>query len=274
ALKQVWASRGWQARCLTPISFLFFCLVRLRSTLYKLGLLKTNTFSVPVIVVGNISVGGTGKTPMVISVIKKLKAAGYHPGIVSRGYGAMPAKEPRAVSYETPAQLAGDEPLLLARDTQVPVCICADRSAAVQYLIDTNSVDVVVSDDGMQHYAMHRDIEIAVIDGQRQLGNGWLMPAGPLREPPKRLHSTNLIVLQQTADTKAAARHFHLEIAAVRKLSNGSEVKLNDWRDKEIHAMAGLGNPQRFFNSVRAYAKTVHEHAMPDHHQYVSTDLD
>jgi len=194
-LNEIWASRGWRAICLTPVALLFLCLTKLRSSLYKLGLLKTNTFSVPVIVVGNISVGGTGKTPMVTSLVEKLVTAGLRPGIVSRGYAAEPAKQPRAVTADSPSLMAGDEPLLLARATKVPVCICTDRSEAVQFLIDHKDVNVVVSDDGMQHYAMHRDVEVAVVDGHRQLGNGWLVPAGPLREPPTRLHSTDIIAV-------------------------------------------------------------------------------
>ncbi len=286
-MKPIWASRGWRARILTPIAFIFSCVVKLRTTLYNLGLLKTNKFDVPVIVVGNISVGGTGKTPIVTAVVNKLKAAGFKPGIVSRGYGAQTANLPRDVFADTPAHLAGDEPLLLAQSTGVPVCICTDRSLAVTHLLENNKLDVVISDDGMQHYAMHRDVELAVVDGQRLLGNGWLVPAGPLREPPKRLSQVDLIAIQQAADAtdeqrravieklklKTKAAHFHLAITGVKSLADEQTFALSTWHNKPVHAVAGLGNPQRFFSSLQVQGLHVQTHAMPDHHRYTADDL-
>lgn len=290
-MNPIWAGKGWQARALWPLSIIFWCVVWLRKKLYKAGMLSVNAFSVPVIVVGNISVGGTGKTPIVSAVVKRLIASGRKPGIVSRGYGATAAKLPRAVDPSTPVELAGDEPLLLAIDTGVPICICIDRSAAVEWLINHTEVDVVVSDDGLQHYAMHRDCEIAVVDGLRMLGNGWLLPAGPLREPPSRLRQTDIIAIQQSNGASDACRqtcvqqlgltsgnaantgHFYLEISTLENVHNQQRIELATLFGQKVHAVAGLGNPQRFFTSLRAAGLELVEHVMPDHHRYVADDL-
>lgn len=290
-MNAIWDKRGWQSVLLLPISLLYRFLTFVRVSLYKARLLKVNTFNVPIIVVGNISVGGTGKTPMVIALVKHLQQAGYKPGVVSRGYGARPAKEPRHVDAQTPSHLAGDEPALIAQETSAAVCICANRSLAVSALLEEHRVNVVISDDGMQHYAMHRDIEIAVVDGQRLLGNGWLLPSGPLREPPNRLLSTNLIAMQHGQEISDIARrsrllalklphidapaagHFHLAITGVRGLEDQQHVELSRFKGTTVHAVAGVGNPGRFFNTLKDAGLDVIEHPMPDHHRYTTTDL-
>jgi len=246
---------------------------------------------VPVIVVGNISVGGTGKTPIVRTVVERLQSAGFKPGIVSRGYGAEKASLPRMVELSTPVALAGDEPALLARDSGAPVCICKNRSAAVQALIDEQHVNVVVSDDGLQHYAMSRDVEIAVVDGQRGFGNRFVLPAGPLREPVSRLRQVNAIAVQCSAssvnqgsakdlselleDAKAPSEsgHFHLHIKHLKSLHDNQSSELSTLQGQQVHAVAGLGNPQRFFDSLRYHGLRVVEHALPDHHRFTEADL-
>lgn len=290
-MKTVWASRGIRARLLTPIAALFRGVVFARSTLYKVGILKAKALPVPVIVVGNISVGGTGKTPIVGALIKKLQSAGYRPGIVSRGYGAIPAVEPRLITANTTIEWAGDEPAMLLRQTGVPVCICTKRVAAVEFLTKETGVNIVVSDDGLQHYAMARDIEIAVIDGQRKLGNGWLLPAGPLREPPSRLNTVDAIAIQQTSNQAQAERrktvdelalnqahqvgigHFHLQIITLINLRSNKPIELATFAGQKVHAVAGVGYPQRFFNSLREAGLDVIEHAMPDHHKFTPIDV-
>jgi len=265
---------------------LFGCVVLLRFRLYKAGILKVHEFAVPVIVVGNISVGGTGKTPVVSAVVKRCQLAGKKPGIVSRGYGAASAKLPRMVESNTPVELGGDEPLLLARETGVPVCICANRSAAINWLIANNDIDVVISDDGMQHYAMSRDIELAVVDGHRMMGNGWLLPAGPLREPPRRLEQVDIIAVQQVKSEMSvstilipptirstASGNFYLEIRTLQNLADQTTVALETLRGQHVHAVAGVGNPGRFFASLRAAGIEVIEHAMPDHHRYTAKNI-
>jgi len=276
---------------LTPLSFIFRALVFLRSRLYTLGVLRSSSSGVPVIVIGNISVGGTGKTPMVSAIVRKLQQAGFQPGIVSRGYGAEPAAEPRPITASTPIAQSGDEPALLARETGVPVCVCGNRAAAVQYLVTQYDVNIVVSDDGLQHYAMQRDVELAVVDGQRLLGNGWLLPAGPLREPPNRLRSVDVIAVQQTpedhipgretvlealqlnAENGFALGYFHLDVVSLIRLSDDKSVALSTFSGSCVHALAGVGNPERFFKSLARVDITTIEHAMPDHHNYQPSDL-
>jgi len=290
-VNELWSQRGWLARVLTPIAFLYRVVVFVRVSLYKSGVLKSASSGIPVVVVGNISVGGTGKTPMVSTLVRKLQTAGFNPGIVSRGYGAVPAREPRLITADTQIEWAGDEPSLLSRETGVPVCICIARPAAVDFLVNEAQVDVVVSDDGLQHYAMQRDIEVAVVDGQRLLGNGWLLPAGPLREPSSRLNGVDIIAVQQppgvtpenriktigslnlATDNPAASGSFHLDIVTLKNLHNNEQVALTEFAHKQVHAIAGVGNPQRFFDSLQNAGLIVMEHVMPDHHKYVVEDV-
>lgn len=270
---------------------MFYLLSRIRRAFFKLGILKSHRFDVPLIVVGNISVGGTGKTPIVTALVSRLQAAGLKPGIVSRGYGAQKALEPRFIDQTTPVALAGDEPALLARETGVPIYICVNRSKAVQALIDNTDVNVVLSDDGLQHYAMGRDKEIAVIDGARGLGNGLVLPAGPLRETASRLHSVDLIAVQHSAEitnfatqkylrtllgakaSSLTAGGFSLLITQINRLQDDQAVEISTFQTQRVHAMAGLGNPQRFFDSLQRHGLDIIEHTMPDHHHYTETDL-
>ena len=285
-MSKYWQNTGMLARLLLPVSVLFGCVVQLRTQLYKSGLLKVHKFTVPVIVVGNISVGGTGKTPIVSALVKRCQLSGKKPGIVSRGYGAIPAKKPRMVDSNTAVELGGDEPLLLARETGVPICICNDRSAAVKWLIANDEIDVVISDDGMQHYAMNRDVELAVVDGQRLLGNGWLLPAGPLREPAKRLSHVDIVAVQQANNDTSISKptkpslvnwpvtgYFYLEIKTLQSLSDQHTIALDKLCGKQVHAVAGVGNPDRYFASLRTAGLNVLEHAMPDHHRYTVDDI-
>ena len=179
---------------LTPLSLLFWLVTNLRRSLYRFRILKMHKAPGPVIVVGNLSVGGTGKTPLTLALVEYLKAQGYHPGIVSRGYGAN-TSFPHTVSAGDSAQTVGDEPLMIKRKAQCPVVISPDRPAAIKALCNSDaSVDVIVSDDGLQHYAMQRDIELILIDAERGVGNGWLLPCGPLREGPWRLKGAEWVI--------------------------------------------------------------------------------
>jgi len=274
------------------VALLFGGLVLVRAKLFEIGLLKSTASNLPVIVIGNISVGGTGKTPVVSAVVSKLKSAGYRPGIVSRGYGATPARQPRLITANTSIELAGDEPSLLLSETGVPVCICINRAAAVNYLANETSVNIIVSDDGLQHYAMARDIEVVVVDGQRLFGNRWMLPAGPLREPPGRLNSVDLIAVQQTPNTTQAEKHhaydnlrlsqcnavakgsFHLDIVALIELDSHQHRSLSDFKGRRVHAIVGVGNPNRFYFSLRNAGLDVIEHTLSDHHKYVPADIE
>jgi tetraacyldisaccharide 4'-kinase len=233
---------------------------------------------VPVIVVGNISVGGTGKTPLVISLLEKLRESGYRPGVVSRGYGAKPRSFPFLVTPESGGVEAGDEALLISQRTACPVVIDADRVGAARELLKRD-VDVIVSDDGLQHYRLARDVEIIVVDGQRGLGNGRCLPEGPLREPPSRLAEADLVVVNGSGDVLpgVGALEMQLKPAEWVRLSDGKTLDLEAWRAEHpgpVRAFAGTGNPKRFFDTLRQLGITsVEERSFPDHWAYSAADL-
>lgn len=238
--------------------------------------------------VGNISVGGTGKTPLCGFLIHFFKAAGWRPAIVSRGYGGERHLSPRMVGMaDTPDQV-GDEPLMLFQQTGVPVCVCVERALAVEHIATHCDADIVFADDGLQHYALPRVAEIVVLDGQRGLGNGWMLPAGPMRERATRLASTDVIAVQSAEGlheslTEIArafgvqdieTNRFHLDLTDVVALSDGRTQPLSDFAGTQVVAMAGIGHPQRFFDALRLHGLQVRGFAKPDHHQFTLDDLD
>lgn len=262
-------SRLW-AYLLLPLSFLFGCLTALRRLMFNTGLLRQRHFDVPVLVVGNITVGGTGKTPLVVALVERLQARGFRPGVVSRGYGGDAPRYPLKVTADTPATEAGDEPALIARRTSCPVMVDPDRSRAIRALLEEAGVDIVVSDDGLQHYRMGRAAEIAVIDGQRRLGNGFLLPSGPLRESAGRLRSVNLVVVNGGREDEAAMT---LVQGDAINLVDGRRMSLGEFRAGPVHAVAGIGNPQRFFSQLGSAGLQLEVHPFPDHHVFTATDL-
>lgn len=272
-LEQQWYEGGPLPWLLLPVSFLFGLLTSLRRLCYRIGLCSSCKLPVPVIVVGNISVGGTGKTPMVEYVARLLADQGYHPGIISRGYGGKAEQWPQAVTADSDAALVGDEPVLIASRTGMPVVVGPQRVLAAQTLLQQHpKADVIISDDGMQHYALQRDIEIAIIDGERRLGNGWLLPAGPLRESALRLKQVDLVVVNGEA-SGAGEYAMHLELAEAHLL-NGNETKsLATWQGQTVHAVAGIGHPPRFFRALQQFGITVIPHPFPDHYAYSPQDL-
>lgn len=265
---------------LLPWSLVFMAIVMMRKLIYRSGLKPEKKFDVPVIVVGNIVVGGTGKTPLVLSLVKLLKDAGYRPGIVSRGYGAAKINEPIMVQpHNDPAEV-GDEPILLAQRTGAPMVICIDRPAAVKYLIDNSNCNIILSDDGMQHFSMARAMEILVVDGERQFGNGLCLPAGPLREPVTALARVDWIVCNGKLLSRKS-RHakkmvlMELKPEMIRNIVNESNrISVESLSGKTIHAVAGIGNPKRFFDQLRAMGLTIVEHAFSDHYRYKRADID
>jgi tetraacyldisaccharide 4'-kinase len=260
------------ARLLLPLSFLFRGCVWLRRWLYTLGILKKHKVSIPVIVVGNITVGGTGKTPFVIELANWLQAQGYHPGIVSRGVGGKQQRKPRQVQLNDSPEQVGDEAILLVKNTNCPVVIGIDRVAAVQSLQLFTTCDVIISDDGLQHYRLHRNIEIAVVDGVRQLGNTHLLPAGPLREPFTRLHTVDWVVVNDPHMQNQCA--FTLEpVELVSVLNPHKTMSMQMGAQEKIHAVAGIGHPQRFFNTLKQAGFSIIPHAFPDHHLYQKNEL-
>ena len=257
-----------------PLGCLFVALLSFRRFLYRIGILGSWRGPVPVIVVGNITVGGTGKTPLVIWLVKQLRASGYAPGIISRGYKGV-AKVSKEVLDSDLASVVGDEPLLMVRSTSCPVWIGKDRPAAARGLIKAHpECDVIISDDGLQHYALQRDFEIVVVDGARMYGNQFMLPFGPLREPLSRLSSVDAVVLNGSESAKAGEFHMHLSGDLFYSLlSPEKTVQADYFYNKKVHALAGIGNPSRFFSYLRRLGLDVVEHRFPDHYQFHASDL-
>jgi tetraacyldisaccharide 4'-kinase len=226
---------------------------------------------VPVIVVGNLSVGGTGKTPLTLWLAEFLESQGYRPGIVSRGHGGEAAVTPRRVVADSDPAAVGDEPVLLARRSGRPVAVCRQRAQAARLLLGEAGCDLILADDGLQHYALARDIEIAVVDAARGFGNGHCLPAGPLREPPERLASVDLTVYTGTAP--AGAYSMTLAGTVAVNLRDGSRRPLAAFAGQAVAALAGIGNPERFFEHLRREGLTIDARPFPDHHAYRPADL-
>ena len=273
--------RHWQrltplSMALYPLSLLFRAVVALRRAAYSRGLLRSERVQSPVIVVGNVTAGGTGKTPLVLWLAAFLRQQGLHPGIVSRGYGSG-SGEVRPVLASSDVKSAGDEPLLLAKRSGCPVWIGADRVAAARALLAAHpSCDVIVSDDGLQHYRLQRDIEIAVVDGARGLGNKLMLPAGPLREPPSRLDHVDAVVINgEAAPAWPNARTMALRGSEFRNVLDAQvRAKPEYFEGKRVLAIAGIGNPSRFFAHLDALGVRHEARAFPDHYAYRATDLD
>lgn len=271
-LDSYWGDLNAVSIALWPISWMFRFLAWMRCYAYRIGLLQQHKLSVPVIIVGNISVGGTGKTPFVIWLAKYLKELGYKPGIVARGYGVQIGDIPRQVDEESGAEEVGDEPLLIARRTGCPMFVAPNRVAAAHALLNNSDCNVIISDDGMQHYALGRDIEIAVVDGERRFGNGCCLPAGPLREPPSRLASVDFVIVNGTARSDEDGMHVTVG-KAVNLKTPEITCELSGFTEGPVHALAGIGNPQRFFKLLKDHGLQIIEQAFPDHHRFAKRDI-
>ena len=281
-LTRAWLHRGVLACALWPVSLLFHAVSRLRARLFGAGLYKSHRLPVPVVGIGNIFIGGTGKTPLTIGLAATLRAAGFNPGIISRGHGAS-GHAPRAVTPDALAVDVGDEPLLIARRTGCPVMVGRDRPAAGRALLAANpQVDVLISDDGLQHYALQRDVEIVLFDG-RGAGNGYLLPAGPLRESVSRRRdftvvNTPLLTVQLVASIGMQGKLFRMQLGgtmAEQMMAPATRMPLADLAGrsglagKRIVAAAGIGNPGRFFAMLRAQGLAFAELPLPDHHDFL-----
>lgn len=282
-----WLERHWYrvspvSFLLFPLSLVFSALVALRRKLYAFGILRKVRLPVPVIVVGNVTAGGTGKTPLVLWIVALLRARGMRPGIVSRGYGGR-RRTPTAVTPDADAAEYGDEAVMLARLSGVPVWAGRDRAATAGALIAAlPECNVIVSDDGLQHYRLARDVEIAVVDGRRGAGNNLMMPAGPLREPTTRLKSVDAIVVNVSESATVGLKA--IAPAAYAMALRGSEfynlfnpdhrAGPEHFRTRRVHAIAGLGHPARFFAHITRLGIDFIAHPFPDHHAYVPADLD
>ncbi|MCS0659080.1 tetraacyldisaccharide 4'-kinase [Massilia terrae] len=278
-LTRAWLKRGPLACALWPVSLLFRALAALRAGLYRTAILKAEKLPVPVIVVGNIFIGGTGKTPLTIWLVEALRAAGYTPGVVSRGHGSS-GDAPREVTDTSSPAEVGDEPLLIARRANCPVVVGRKRAEAGRALLAAHpQVDVLVADDGLQHYALARDIEIILFDG-RGVGNGWLLPAGPLREPPSRRRDFTVVNAPEIGPALAKAvggqphRMRLLGGVAERLAAPTEKVQLAELAGKRMVAAAGIGNPGRFFAMLRAAGLAFEELPLPDHHDFLDAPFD
>ena len=263
------------------LSGLYGAVTALRRKAYRRGWLRSLQAGAPVIVAGNVTAGGTGKTPLVIALVARLRAQGWTPGIASRGHGREDAGTPRWVDADSDAAQVGDEPLLIARSTGAKVRVDRDRVAAAKALVAAGC-DVVVCDDGLQHYRLARDIEIEVQDARRRYGNGRLLPAGPLREPVERAADCDFRVLNLGVASEVDAQReagfgewpMRLQVGAAQPLLGGRAQPLSAFAGQRVHAVAGIGDPERFFSMLRDAGIAVVPHAFPDHHAYEAADFE
>lgn len=298
-IERSWQTRNWLSCLLWPVSMIYGLLLGVRQLAYRSGICRVNSSELPVVVIGNLSVGGTGKTPLCAELVKRFQQAGWRPAIVSRGYGGQRRQTPHRLSADDTATTAGDEPVMLYRQTGVPVCVCIDRAAAVAHIARYSDADIVFSDDGVQHLSMGRVAEIIVIDGKRGLGNLWLLPAGPLRQSTRHLAAAELVAIQlpyreSTDEAQVQTRKLHHSLlhSATWKLlapsqdqtfelvptlavnlATGRSTELASFVGRRVHAVAGIGHPQRFFDALQAMGILVEPHALPDHHVFTLQDV-
>lgn len=269
----IWYKDHFIGLLLLPFGMIFFDVVRFRRYLYRIGVFRKKTLPVPVVVVGNITVGGTGKTPLVIWLANYLKQQGYKPGIISRGYGGQATKWPQRVDADSDPLLVGDEALMIANNTNCPMAVGPHRVAAAQYLLVNSDCNVILSDDGLQHYALNRDFEIAVVDGLRRFGNGYCLPAGPLREPISRIREVDMVICNGPAEEDFEySMQVHGDTAV--NLLNGEQASLSSFSGRSCHAIAGIGNPQRFFQLLLDADVTFDTRIFADHYHYQQGDID
>ena len=265
---EAWLMRNWyggarSSLILLPLSWLYGAIVVLRAWFYRRGWLKSERPDCRVVVIGNITAGGTGKTPLVIYLARALRERGFTPGVASRGYGASVSDSPRAVGPDSDPGDVGDEPLLIARQTGVPVVVCRDRVSAARAL-QSQGVDIVLCDDGLQHLRLGRDVEIVVVDGERGFGNGLLLPAGPLREPAGRADTVDLVVING-GDGANGALGMRLAGGVILRLTDGASRPVEELAGERWHAVAGIGNPERFFRRLEEAGLAIERHALADH---------
>ena len=271
-IEKVWYSKNIFSLLLSPLSLIYISIIYLRYTLYQLGLISITKINVPTIVIGNIVVGGTGKTPLVIWLAKHFKDKGFLPGIVSRGYGGTYLSNIELVKPTSNPLLVGDEPVIIARNTNCPVVVAKKRAKGAKKLVEKYNCNIILCDDGMQHYSLARDIEIAVIDGQRRFGNNYCFPAGPLREPKSRIFKADLIVSKYNARTcEHKMDYTYHQLVSLNELSK--TIPISDLHGMTVHAIAGINNPDHFFSYLRSHKLELIIHKFPDHYSYTEDDV-
>lgn len=268
-----WYSQNPVAWCLLPVTALYCLLTLVRRFFYRIGIFKSHKLSVPIIIVGNISVGGTGKTPLLVELCELLKLQGYKPGVISRGYGGD-FEGIHMITAGDRASHVGDEPCLIYARTNCPMVVGSNRVAAAELLLANSDCNIILSDDGLQHYRLQRDIEIAIVDIDRRFGNGLCLPSGPLREPVSRLRQVDIIVDHYSADkTEIRDENFCLIFSEAINLKTNESTSLDNFKNLTVHAVAGIGNPKRFFDQLSRAGLDVIEHVQPDHHKYSADDF-
>ena len=310
-IENSWRSRGPIAVLLLPVSWLYRAVLSLRRLAYQQGWIAPVAVPLPVVVVGNLSIGGTGKTPLCAYLVERFSQDGWRPAIVSRGYGGVRRELAHIVDeHDSPSEV-GDEPILLFEQTGVPVCVCVHRALAVQKIAEATNANIVFADDGLQHLSMPRVAEVLVVDGQRGFGNRWVLPAGPLRDSFSSVKNVNIVAIQvpsaavpiqtesmtgsMTGSTPesttelhgslkvsplrriqatALQQQFSLEATNATQLRMGNSMALSDFSGQRVHAVAGIGHPQRFFDSLTQRGITVIEHAKADHADYCLADIE
>lgn len=270
-IDRIWSGRSPLWLLLWPLCLIYGVASTLIRISYQRGWRKSWRAPVPVVVIGNLTAGGNGKTPVVIWLVQALQRRGLRVGVVSRGYGGKADRYPLLVNADTPTEQAGDEPVLIAQRTGAPVAVAPKRRAAVEALLASNDIDLIVTDDGLQHYALWRDREIVVIDGMRRFGNGWWLPAGPMRERASRLNSVDAVIVNG-GSTQPDEIAMSLHAGEAVNLQTDQTVPLSALR--KVVAMAGIGHPPRFFNTLKQHGITPEtEIAFADHHAYSKDEL-
>ena len=270
-----WYQKSTWLLLLVPLSWLFRAISRLRRIVLQWRF-QGQSYAMPVVVIGNISLGGSGKTPLIIALAKALSERGYSVGVVSRGYGGASAQYPLVVRPDTPVSQSGDEPLLVAKKLGCPVVVDPNRGRAVEKLVESFSCDLILSDDGLQHYRLHRDVEIAVVDGRRRFGNGYTLPAGPLRESPRRLKEVDFIIQNGgiVEPDDPGTYIVQLETSGLRRFGSSELIGFDQWVEStNIHAVAAIGHPERFFESLRQMGFKVDSEPKNDHQTLTARDI-
>ena len=283
-LPRAWYHDAPWLRWLAPLSYVYRGIAQYRRRAYQNGRKPVTRASVPVIVIGNLTAGGTGKTPLALALCLYLQEKGWRPAVVSRGYGGKSPSYPLQVTVDTSPDACGDEALLLALNTEAPVVVDPDRGRAVRLIEEQYRPGVILCDDGLQHYALARDIEIAVIDGTRGFGNGRFLPAGPLREGPERLQEVDYVVVNadeglELPDGVRSRAGMHLVPDVLVNIRSGETLTCADWLARyghlhdRVHAVAGIGNPERFFTTLCDEGFAIITHPFPDHHRFRSNEI-
>jgi len=271
-IQRSWGGWGPLTLLLLPLAGLYCLIVVLRRWLYRRGLIRSTRLAVPVVIVGNLSVGGTGKTPVVIWLAHWLRERGLRPGILTRGYGGQSENWPLRVEPDTPAAQAGDEAVLLRRRTGCPVYAGPERARVGLRLLAEQDCDILICDDGLQHYALQRDLELLVVDGERRFGNGLCLPAGPLREPRRRLRSVDLRIVN--GEARAGEHPMRVSGETALPVNGAAPARsLDSFAGETVEAVAGIGNPERFFRLLESRGVRINRHGFPDHHPFRAEDL-